>query len=80
MISLTQPTEYGTVYSREELAVISQWCKKNKLFLHIDGAVFGNAAHLLNSNFKEISASCGADVISFGGTKNGFLFGEAIVV
>lgn len=79
-VSLTQPTEYGTVYSYQELQDITTWAKSENLFVHIDGARFSNAAYLLNKTYKELSTDLGVDVISFGGTKNGLLFGEAVVI
>lgn len=78
MVSLTQPTELGTVYSLEELEELRQWTQENGLFLHIDGARLIHAAHFLKTDLK--TAAGGADVISFGGTKNGLLFGEAVLV
>jgi threonine aldolase len=76
-ISITQPTELGTVYSLEELRAISDLARKEKLVLHIDGARLVNAAAALGCSLKEIVD--GADVVSFGGTKNGLVFGEAVV-
>lgn len=78
IVSITQPTEYGTVYSLEELRDIKEMCKKHRLFLHIDGARFSNAVVSLNSDFKTIAQF--ADVISFGGTKNGLLGGELVLI
>lgn len=77
LVSITQPTEFGTLYSREELAALSAFCAKNELWLHIDGARFINAATALGLTLKE--AAEGADVLSFGGTKNGLMFGEAVL-
>lgn len=79
-LSLTQPTEYGTVYSLSELKEICAFAKKNNLLIHMDGARFCNAVHELKISFKEMTTDLGIDVLSFGGTKNGFLFGEAIVI
>lgn len=79
-ISLTQPTEYGTVYSLEELNSITAFAKSKNLYVHMDGARFCNAAFHLNLNFKQLTTDVGVDILSFGGTKNGFLFGEAIVI
>ncbi len=80
VVSISQSTEYGTVYSLRELSEISQFCRKNNLFLHIDGARFSNASASLNVSLKELATQSGADIISFGGTKNGLMLGEAIVV
>lgn len=76
-VSITQPTELGTLYSLEEMAAISSFCKKHNLWLHVDGARFANAAERLGVSFRELSH--GVDALSFGGTKNGFLFGEAVL-
>src|SRR5207237_20141 len=68
---------YGTVYSQEEIHALSNLAKKNNLFLHMDGARIANAAVSLGISLRELTA--GVDVLSFGGTKNGLMFGEAIV-
>jgi threonine aldolase len=78
MVSITQPTELGTVYSLEELKSLREFCQREKLLLHIDGARLGNAVIHLKSSFKEILHY--ADVVSFGGTKNGLMFGELVVI
>lgn len=78
MVSITQPTEYGTVYSLDELKQIQTICKKYNLFLHIDGARFANAIVSLKTDFKTVAQY--ADVISFGGTKNGLLGGELVMI
>ncbi len=80
MISITQPTELGTLYSFEEMQAFSNFCKSRNLFFHVDGARFIHAAHRLNKSFKELSHDIGVDVLSFGGTKNGLLFGECVVL
>ncbi|MCB0391529.1 MAG: low specificity L-threonine aldolase [Bdellovibrionales bacterium] len=80
MVSITQPTELGTLYSYEEMKALSQFCKENSLYFHIDGARFIHAAHQLNKSFKELTQDIGVDVLSFGGTKNGLLYGEAVIV
>lgn len=80
LLSITQPTEYGTVYSYEEMKELFTWAKSEGLMIHIDGARFSNAVYLLNRTFKELTTDLGVDVISFGGTKNGLLFGEAVVI
>ena len=78
MISITQPTELGTVYTLQELDEISALCKEYDLKLHMDGARLPQAAVFLNTDLD--TCTRGADVISFGGTKNGLLFGEAVVL
>ncbi len=77
-VSITQPTELGTMYSLDELNEIKKICKENKLFLHIDGARFVYAPIALKSTFKELCKD--VDALSFGGTKNGLLFGEAVLL
>jgi len=79
VVSISQSTEYGTVYSIDELQSIAKICKKYQLFFHIDGCRLSNAAVALNKSLKEITTDIGADVVTFGGTKNGLLFGEAII-
>ena len=78
VISVTQPTEYGTVYSKEELQQIKDICLKHNLYLHIDGARYANALVSLSWNFHELAQY--ADVISFGGAKNGLMMGEFVIV
>lgn len=78
-VSLTQPTELGTVYSIQEIQEISAWAHKEGLWVHMDGARLSNAVTYLGTNFKALTKDLGVDVLSFGGTKNGFLFGEALV-
>lgn len=80
MISITQPTELGTLYSYEEMKELSKFCQDHQLYFHIDGARFIHAAHQLKKSFKELAEDIDVDVISFGGTKNGLLFGEAVIV
>lgn len=77
VISISQPTELGTVYGVEELARLSEFARPKGLLLHIDGARLANAAAHLGVSLRE--AASGADVLSFGGTKNGMMYGEAVV-
>lgn len=79
VISISQPTEMGTVYTTEEITAISELAKKHDLILHMDGARLANAAVRLNLEFREFTAAAGVDVLSFGGTKNGMLFGESVI-
>lgn len=78
-ISITQPTEIGTVYTIQELTEIVNWAKKNNLLVHLDGARFTNACYALRCTFKQLTTDIGIDVLSFGGTKNGFMLGECVV-
>lgn len=79
VVSLTQPTELGTLYSMKELQEVISWAKSENLYVHIDGARLANAAVGLNKTFKEFTTDLGVDIISFGGTKNGLMMGEAVV-
>lgn len=79
VISITQATEMGTVYCPDEIKAISELARKNRMLLHMDGARIANAAASLGVGFKEITADVGVDVLSFGGTKNGMMYGEAVV-
>ena len=80
LLSITQSTEYGTVYKPEEIAAIAQLTKEHGLYLHMDGSRFFNAAASLNCGLKDISGKAGVDILSLGGTKAGMMFGEVVVV
>jgi threonine aldolase len=79
VISISQPTEMGTVYTVDEIKALSDLAHKNNLFLHMDGARLANAAVSLNLPFRAFTVDAGVDVLSFGGTKNGMLFGESVI-
>jgi len=79
VISISQVTEMGTVYQPEEIRVIADLAHKNNMLLHMDGARIANAAISLNLDFKEFTVDCGVDILSFGGTKNGLMMGEAVL-
>jgi threonine aldolase len=79
VISVSQATEMGTVYSKKELKTLSSFAHDNNMYLHVDGARIANAAVGLNVSLKEITADAGVDVLSFGGTKNGMMYGEAVI-
>jgi threonine aldolase len=78
-ISIAQATEFGTVYTRDEIAAIADLARKHQLFLHMDGARFANAIASLNCAPKAITWEAGVDVLSFGGTKNGAAVGELLI-
>src|SRR5664280_350458 len=78
VISITQATEMGTVYSADEIATIASYAHSRSMLLHMDGARIANAAVSLNLPFKAFTTDAGVDVLSFGGTKNGLMAGEAI--
>src|SRR4030095_14112182 len=79
VISVSQSTEMGTVYTKAELKTLASFAHKNNMLLHMDGARSSNAAVSLNASFKEITVDVGVDVLSFGGAKNGMMYGEAVV-
>ncbi len=79
VISISQSTEFATVYSRAEIEAISKVAKKHNLFLHMDGSRISNASVSLQQEFRLFTRDAGVDVLSFGGTKNGMMFGEAIL-
>lgn len=78
VVSITQSTEYGTCYSLAELAKIRDYCQANALRVYMDGARLANAAAHLGCTLAELASY--ADVLSFGGTKNGAMGVEAVVV
>jgi threonine aldolase len=80
VISISQSTEYATVYTVDEIKAISAIAKKYNLFLHMDGSRISNAAVSLGKDFQSFTVDAGVDVLSFGGTKNGLMFGEAVLV
>ena len=79
VISITQSTEYGTVYTPEEIRALSGFAHQHGLYLHLDGARISNAAASLGIPVAEFTREAGVDVLSFGGTKNGLLGAEAVV-
>jgi threonine aldolase len=79
VISISQSTEYGTVYSLTEIKALSALAKKYHMFLHMDGSRISNAAVSLELDFRSFTKDAGVDVLSFGGTKNGMMLGEAVV-
>ena len=78
VVSITQSTEMGTVYTASEIKKIADYAHDKGMFLHMDGARLANAAVSLNLPFKAFTTDAGVDILSFGGTKNGMLFAEAI--
>lgn len=79
-VSVTQTTELGTLYSIDELKAIAGHAHAKGMTVHMDGARLANAAAALGTGLREFTTDAGIDVLSFGGTKNGMLYGEAIVV
>jgi threonine aldolase len=79
LVSITQASELGTVYTVAETRVIADVTHELGMLLHIDGARLANAAASLDASLAEITTDAGVDLVSFGGTKNGLMFGEAVV-
>ncbi len=79
VLSVTQSTEWGTRYRPEELAALADFAHGEGMVLHVDGARLANAAAALDLPLAAFTTEVGVDVLSFGGTKNGLLFGDAVV-
>ncbi len=79
VLSMTQATELGTVYSAQEVGAVGETARRLGLRLHMDGARFANALASLNVSPKEITWQAGVDVLCLGGTKNGLLVGEVVI-
>jgi len=79
VISISQPTEMGTIYSVPEIQALAKLTQDHGMILHMDGARLANASVSLGLPFKAFTADAGVDVLSFGGTKNGMLFGESVI-
>ena len=79
VISITQSTEMGTVYKPEEIQALAKFAHEHDMFLHVDGARIANAAVSLGQTLRQVTRDLGVDVLSFGGTKNGIMVGEAVV-
>lgn len=79
VISISQTTEMGTVYTKAEVKALANFAHSHDMLLHMDGARISNAAVSLNASFKELTGDVGVDVLSFGGAKNGMMYGEAVV-
>lgn len=79
VISISQATEMGTVYTPRETKALAAFAHKNNMLLHVDGARIANAAVSLKLSLRAITKDVGVDVLSFGGAKNGMMYGEAIV-
>ena len=79
VISITQSTEMGTVYQPEEIRALADFAHAHDMFLHVDGARLANAAVSLGQTLRQATRDLGVDVLTFGGTKNGIMGGEAVV-
>lgn len=80
VISISQTTELGTVYSLAELKAICDFAHQHQMYVHLDGARISNAVAALGVSLKEATVDCGVDIMSFGGTKNGLMMGEAVLI
>lgn len=78
-VSITQATELGTIYRPEEIRALADRAHEHGMPLHMDGARLANAAQALGCELSDLTTDAGVDVLSFGGTKNGLMFGEAVV-
>src|SRR5947209_5559775 len=79
VVSITQSTEMGTVYKPQEIQALARFAHEREMFLHMDGARIANAAASLGQTLRQATRDLGVDVLSFGGTKNGIMGGEAVV-
>ena len=79
LVSLTQPTEMGTLYEPAEVRAICDWAHAQGMLVHVDGSRLVNAAAALGVGLAELTTDLGVDAVSLGGTKNGLMFGEAVV-
>jgi len=79
VISISQPTEMGTIYSLGEIKILADFAHSYGLLLHIDGARLANAAVSLGVSFKAMTTDQGVDILSFGGTKNGLMAAESVI-
>ena len=79
-IYISQCTELGTVYTPQEIKDITALAHSFGMYVHMDGARLANACAFLNKSLQELTSDCGIDVVSFGGTKNGLMIGECVVV
>lgn len=79
IISITQPTEMGTLYTFNEITEITELAHKYNMLVHLDGARLANAAAALNCSFKALTVDLNIDIVSFGGTKNGLMSAESVI-
>ena len=79
-ISITQPTELGTLYTLDEIRALADLAHNHDMYLHMDGARLANAAVALGCTFRQMTTDLGVDCLSFGGTKNGMMIGESAII
>ncbi len=80
VVSFANSTEYGTLYTPQEVRAIADYCHGNGLYVHMDGCRLPNVAATLKVSLRELSHDAGVDVLSFGGAKNGLMSAEAVVI
>ena len=80
VVSITQSTELGTLYSVDEVRALADLAHEHGMYLHVDGARLANAAAALGAPLRAFTTDAGVDAVSFGGTKNGMVSGEAVVL
>lgn len=78
-VYISQVSELGTVYTFDEVRAIADLLHEYGMYLHMDGARLANACAYLNCTMKELTVDAGVDILSFGGTKNGMMMGEAVI-
>ena len=78
-VYISQVSELGTIYTAEEVKALADLLHAHGMYLHMDGARLAGACAALGCSMKEITVDCGVDILSFGGTKNGMMMGEAVV-
>ena len=79
VLSISQPTELGTLYTKNEIQELAHLMHSVGGYLHIDGSRISNAAAAMKIPIREFTSDCGVDALSFGGTKNGIMIGEAVI-
>lgn len=77
---ISQATELGTIYRQKELTELCDWAHRNGMLVHMDGARLHQAAAALGTTMKAISQDCGVDTLTVGGTKNGLMMGECVMI
>ena len=80
VISISQPTEYGTLYTPTEIRNLANFAHAHRMILHVDGARISNAVAALKVPLHALIEETGVDILSFGGTKNGMMGGEAVII
>ena len=77
---ISQCTELGTVYRPDEIRALTELAHRHGMYVHMDGARLANACAALNFSFRQLTVDCGIDILSFGGTKNGLMLGESVII